>query len=141
MRMRFLDLELTGPVELMPGVYCDAANAHTEGSMNIHVHTADGIATITLNRPEKRNALSIAVHYGILALESSRDRRIRSLIRVESRSGGVRSNLRGGGTSCGRRDASSYGRGRQEASREEMREGHGRSAAARGGGAPHPRRV
>ena len=24
----------------------DAANAHTEGSMNIHVHTADGIATI-----------------------------------------------------------------------------------------------
>src|SRR5207302_980973 len=38
--------ELTGRVELMPGVYCDAANAHTEGSMNIHVHTADGIATI-----------------------------------------------------------------------------------------------
>ena len=37
---------ITGPVELMPGVYCDAANAHTEGSMNIHVHTADGIATI-----------------------------------------------------------------------------------------------
>ena len=44
--LRFLDLELTGPIELMPGVYCDAANAHTEGSMNIHVHTSDGIATI-----------------------------------------------------------------------------------------------
>src|SRR5881409_1652576 len=44
--LRFLDLEVTGPVELMPGVYCDAANAHTEGSMNIHVHTADGVATI-----------------------------------------------------------------------------------------------
>ena len=44
--LRFLDLEITGPVELMPGVYCEAANAHTEGSMNIHVHTADGIATI-----------------------------------------------------------------------------------------------
>ena len=44
--LRFLDLEITGPVELMPGVYCDAANAHTEGSMNIIVHTADGIATI-----------------------------------------------------------------------------------------------
>src|SRR5262249_59922211 len=44
--LRFLDLELTGPIELMPGVYCEAANAHTEGSMNIHVHTADGIATI-----------------------------------------------------------------------------------------------
>src|SRR6476661_755637 len=41
-----LHIEVTGPVELMPGVYCDAANAHTEGSMNIHVHTADGIATI-----------------------------------------------------------------------------------------------
>src|ERR1700704_1310730 len=44
--LRFLDLEITGPVELMPGVYCDAANAHTEGSMNIHVHTTEGIATI-----------------------------------------------------------------------------------------------
>jgi len=44
--LRFLDLEITGPIELMPGVYCDAANAHTEGSMNVHVHTADGIATI-----------------------------------------------------------------------------------------------
>ena len=30
----------------MPGVYCEAANAHTEGSMNLHVHTAEGIATI-----------------------------------------------------------------------------------------------
>ena len=44
--LRFMDLELTGPVELMPGIICDAANAHTEGSMNIHVQTADGIATI-----------------------------------------------------------------------------------------------
>ena len=34
--LRFLDLEITGPIELMPGVYCDAAGAHTEGSMNIH---------------------------------------------------------------------------------------------------------
>ncbi len=44
--LRFLDLEITGPVELIPGVYCEAANAHTEGSMNLHVHTAEGIATI-----------------------------------------------------------------------------------------------
>ena len=44
--LRFLDLEITGPVELMPGVYCEAAGAHTEGSMNVHVHTAEGIATI-----------------------------------------------------------------------------------------------
>jgi hypothetical protein len=44
--LRFLDLELTGPIEIFPGLYCEAANAHTEGSMNVHVHTADGIATI-----------------------------------------------------------------------------------------------
>ena len=44
--LRFFDLEITGPVELFPGVYLEAANAHTEGSMNIHVHTADGVATI-----------------------------------------------------------------------------------------------
>src|ERR1700719_5209312 len=44
--LRFLDLEITGPVELIPGAYCEAANAHTEGSMNLHVHTAEGIATI-----------------------------------------------------------------------------------------------
>jgi glyoxylase-like metal-dependent hydrolase (beta-lactamase superfamily II) len=44
--LRFLDLDVTGPIELIPGVYCEAANAHTEGSMNFHVHTAEGVATI-----------------------------------------------------------------------------------------------
>jgi glyoxylase-like metal-dependent hydrolase (beta-lactamase superfamily II) len=44
--LRFLDLEISGPIEICPGVYCEAAGAHTEGSMNVHVHTADGIATI-----------------------------------------------------------------------------------------------
>jgi glyoxylase-like metal-dependent hydrolase (beta-lactamase superfamily II) len=44
--LRFEDLELTGPVELMPGIALEAANAHTEGSMNIHVETAEGRATI-----------------------------------------------------------------------------------------------
>ena len=44
--LRLLDLELTGPIELIPGVYCEAANAHTEGPMNVHVHTANGVATI-----------------------------------------------------------------------------------------------
>ena len=44
--LRFLDLEISGPIELMPGVFCEAANAHTEGSMNVHVHTAEGVATI-----------------------------------------------------------------------------------------------
>ena len=44
--LRFLDLEISGPIEICPGVYCEMAGAHTEGSMNVHVHTADGIATI-----------------------------------------------------------------------------------------------
>jgi glyoxylase-like metal-dependent hydrolase (beta-lactamase superfamily II) len=44
--LRFLDLDMTGPVELIPGVTCEAANAHTEGSMNVHVQTAEGAATI-----------------------------------------------------------------------------------------------
>src|ERR1700746_1404499 len=44
--LRFLDLEITGPVELTPGVICEAAGGHTEGSMNIIVKTADGDANI-----------------------------------------------------------------------------------------------
>ena len=44
--LRFEDLELTGPIEIMPGVVMEAANAHTEGSMNVHVETAEGRATI-----------------------------------------------------------------------------------------------
>lgn len=44
--LRFEDLELSGAVELIPGVYLEAANAHTEGSMNVHVETAEGLATI-----------------------------------------------------------------------------------------------
>lgn len=44
--LRFEDLELTGEIELIPGVTLEAANAHTEGSMNIHVQTAEGCATI-----------------------------------------------------------------------------------------------
>jgi glyoxylase-like metal-dependent hydrolase (beta-lactamase superfamily II) len=41
-----LDLELTGPVELLPGVRCMAAGGHTEGSMMVLVDTADGVACI-----------------------------------------------------------------------------------------------
>jgi hypothetical protein len=44
--LRFEDLELSGPIELMPGVVLEAANAHTEGSLNVHVETAEGRATI-----------------------------------------------------------------------------------------------
>ena len=44
--LRFLDLEISGPVELMPGVICEAAGGHTEGSMNVIVKTTEGVATI-----------------------------------------------------------------------------------------------
>jgi hypothetical protein len=44
--LRLEDLEISGPIELMPGVVLEAAGAHTEGSMNVHVQTAEGIATI-----------------------------------------------------------------------------------------------
>jgi glyoxylase-like metal-dependent hydrolase (beta-lactamase superfamily II) len=44
--LRFLDLEISGPTEICPGVICEAAGGHTEGSMNVIVHTAEGIANI-----------------------------------------------------------------------------------------------
>jgi glyoxylase-like metal-dependent hydrolase (beta-lactamase superfamily II) len=44
--LRLEDTELTGEIELMDGVTLDWAGAHTEGSMNIHVETAQGRATI-----------------------------------------------------------------------------------------------
>ena len=44
--LRLEDLELSGPVEIMPGVTLEAANAHTGGSMNVHVATSEGQATI-----------------------------------------------------------------------------------------------
>src|ERR1700730_4019378 len=40
--MRLLDLELSGPDEIFPGIVCEAAGGHTEGSMNIVVELADG---------------------------------------------------------------------------------------------------
>jgi glyoxylase-like metal-dependent hydrolase (beta-lactamase superfamily II) len=44
--LRFLDLEISGPIELMPGLICEAAGGHTEGSMNVIVKTNEGDATI-----------------------------------------------------------------------------------------------
>ena len=42
----FLELEITEGEEIIPGVWCEPANAHTEGSMNVVVETADGLANI-----------------------------------------------------------------------------------------------
>jgi len=44
--LRLLDLELSGPEEIIPGVRCEVAGAHTEGSMNVLVETAEGMACI-----------------------------------------------------------------------------------------------
>ncbi len=44
--LRLLDLELSGPVELVPGVRLEHAGGHTEGSMNILVETAAGVVCI-----------------------------------------------------------------------------------------------
>ena len=44
--LRLLDLELSGPIELVPGVRLEHAGGHTEGSMNILVETAAGVVCI-----------------------------------------------------------------------------------------------
>ena len=44
--LRLLDLEFSGPEEIIPGVRCEAAGGHTEGSMNVLVDTAKGTACI-----------------------------------------------------------------------------------------------
>ena len=44
--LRLLDLELSGPDEIYPGISCEAAGGHTEGSMNILIETAEGTACI-----------------------------------------------------------------------------------------------
>ena len=44
--IRFLDLEISGGEEIIPGVWCEAAGAHTEGSMNVMVETEEGVACI-----------------------------------------------------------------------------------------------
>jgi glyoxylase-like metal-dependent hydrolase (beta-lactamase superfamily II) len=44
--LRLLDLELSGPDEVLPGIVCEVAGGHTEGSMNVLVETAKGTACI-----------------------------------------------------------------------------------------------
>jgi glyoxylase-like metal-dependent hydrolase (beta-lactamase superfamily II) len=44
--MRFLDLDITGAEEIIPGVWCERAGSHTEGSMNVIVDTGSGLACI-----------------------------------------------------------------------------------------------
>jgi glyoxylase-like metal-dependent hydrolase (beta-lactamase superfamily II) len=41
-----LDLEVTGPVEILPGIRCMSAGGHTEGALMVLVDTAEGVACI-----------------------------------------------------------------------------------------------
>jgi len=44
--LRLLDLRDSGPIELFPGIVAEHAGGHTEGSMNVLVETAEGVACI-----------------------------------------------------------------------------------------------
>jgi glyoxylase-like metal-dependent hydrolase (beta-lactamase superfamily II) len=44
--IRWLDLEVTGPVNVAPGVRCEASGGHTEGSLAVYVDTGEGEACI-----------------------------------------------------------------------------------------------
>jgi glyoxylase-like metal-dependent hydrolase (beta-lactamase superfamily II) len=44
--LRLLDLAETGPEQIIPGVRCEHAGGHTEGSMNVLVDTDEGTACI-----------------------------------------------------------------------------------------------
>jgi glyoxylase-like metal-dependent hydrolase (beta-lactamase superfamily II) len=44
--LRLLDLDLSGPDEIYDGIVCESAGGHTEGSMNVLVETAEGVACI-----------------------------------------------------------------------------------------------
>lgn len=44
--LRYLDLDHSGPVDLLPGIRCHRAGGHTAGSMNVVVETANGTACL-----------------------------------------------------------------------------------------------
>lgn len=44
--LHYLDLDYSGPIELMPGISCHATGGHTAGSMSIIVDTAEGQACL-----------------------------------------------------------------------------------------------
>jgi glyoxylase-like metal-dependent hydrolase (beta-lactamase superfamily II) len=44
--LKLLDLAESGPVHIAPGIRCELAGGHTDGSMNVLVETDDGIANI-----------------------------------------------------------------------------------------------
>jgi glyoxylase-like metal-dependent hydrolase (beta-lactamase superfamily II) len=67
--LRFLDLEDSEGIEIVPGVVCVAAGGHTEGSMNILVETADGIANICGDVIYDINDQLLEPFHGVLDME------------------------------------------------------------------------
>lgn len=44
--LHFLDLEDSGPIDVLPGIQCVPTGGHTDGSMNVLVETDDGVANL-----------------------------------------------------------------------------------------------
>jgi glyoxylase-like metal-dependent hydrolase (beta-lactamase superfamily II) len=44
--LHYLDLDYSGPIELLPGISCHATGGHTAGSMSVIVDTAEGQACL-----------------------------------------------------------------------------------------------
>jgi glyoxylase-like metal-dependent hydrolase (beta-lactamase superfamily II) len=67
--LRLLDLELSGPDEILPGIVCEAAGGHTEGSMNIKVQTREGVACICGDVIYDIHNQLVEPHYQVLAFQ------------------------------------------------------------------------
>ncbi len=67
--LRLLDLELSGPDEILPGIVCEAAGGHTEGSMNIKVTTSEGVACICGDVIYDIQNQIVEPHYQVLELQ------------------------------------------------------------------------
>jgi glyoxylase-like metal-dependent hydrolase (beta-lactamase superfamily II) len=67
--LRLLDLELSGPDEILPGIVCESAGAHTEGSMNVLVQTAEGTACICGDVIYDIQNQVVEPHHQVLAFE------------------------------------------------------------------------
>jgi glyoxylase-like metal-dependent hydrolase (beta-lactamase superfamily II) len=44
--LKLLDLAESGPVHIAPGIRCELAGGHTDGSINVLIETSDGVATL-----------------------------------------------------------------------------------------------
>lgn len=69
--LRLLDLELSGPDEIIPGVTCEVAGGHTEGSMNVLVETDEGVACISGDVIYDVYNQVVKPHYQVLEMQAA----------------------------------------------------------------------